>query len=76
MAIAFILINTEVASEEEVLNELKKIPEIEEVSLVYGIYDLIAKVKADTLENLKKVTTGGLRNISKIRSTMTMIAVE
>lgn len=76
MAIAFILINTEVASEEEVLEQLKELPEVEEVSLVYGIYDIICKVKADSLEELKKVTTGGMRNITKIRSTMTMIAVE
>lgn len=75
MATAFILINTHVAREEAVLEKLKDLPEIVSVSLVYGIYDIIAKVEADTLEELKKGVTGNLRSIPDIRSTMTMIAV-
>ncbi|MHA2091184.1 MAG: Lrp/AsnC family transcriptional regulator [Candidatus Kariarchaeaceae archaeon] len=76
MATAFILINTDVAAEEEVMEQLKQLPEVESVYLVYGIYDLIVKVKADNLDDLKKGVTGNLRGIEKIRSTMTMIAVE
>ena len=76
MATAFILINTDVSAEEEVMEELKQLPEVESVHLVYGIYDLIVKVRSDSLEQLKKGVTGSLRQIEKIRSTMTMIAVE
>ena len=76
MALAFILINTDVAAESEVMESLKDIPEVESVHLVYGIYDLIVKVRSDSLDRLKKGITGSLRNIPKIRSTMTMIAVE
>lgn len=76
IATAFVLINTDVAAEEEVLEELKRIPEIVQVNLVYGVYDIIAQVESDTLDNLKKGVTESLRGIKKIRSTMTMIAVE
>ncbi|MCY3410377.1 MAG: Lrp/AsnC ligand binding domain-containing protein [Candidatus Heimdallarchaeota archaeon] len=76
MATAFILINTHVAKEEAVLEKLKELPEIVSANLVYGIYDIIAKVKAENLEDLKKGVTGNLRAISEIRSTMTMISVE
>ncbi|MCH8908288.1 MAG: Lrp/AsnC ligand binding domain-containing protein [Candidatus Heimdallarchaeota archaeon] len=76
MATAFIVINTDVAAEEEVMEKLKELPEVETVHLVYGIYDLIVKVRADNLDDLKKGVTGNLRGIEKIRSTMTMIAVE
>ena len=76
MATALILINTEVASEEEVLEQLKKLPEVKEAHLVYGIYDLIAKVEADTLEELKQDVTKNLRGLDKVRSTMTMICVD
>ncbi|MHA2277783.1 MAG: Lrp/AsnC ligand binding domain-containing protein, partial [Candidatus Kariarchaeaceae archaeon] len=68
--------NTEVAAEEEVMEELKNLPEVETVHLVYGIYDLIVKVRADTSDELKKSITKNMRNVHKIRSTMTMIAVE
>ncbi len=76
MAVAFILINTEVAAEEEVMEELKKLPDVETVHLVYGIYDLIVKVRADSSDELKQSITRNMRNVDKIRSTMTMIAVE
>ncbi len=76
MATAYILINTEVAAEEEVLEKLKKLPEVKEAHLVYGIYDLIAKVEADTLEELKEDVTKHLRSLDKVRSTMTMICVD
>ncbi len=76
MATAFILINTDVACEEEVMEHLKTIPEVVSVHLVYGIYDLIVQIRADDLDTLKKGVTEHLRSIEKIRSTMTMIAVE
>lgn len=76
MATAYILINTEVASEEEVLEQLKQLSEVKEAHLVYGIYDLIAKVEADTLEELKQGVTKHLRGLEKVRSTMTMICVD
>ncbi len=76
MAVAFILINTEVAAEEEVMEELQKIPEVEIVHLVYGIYDLIVKIVANDPDTLKKSVSDKLRTIKKIRSTMTMIAVD
>ncbi len=75
MATAFILINTDVAAEESVMEKLKELPEVVTVHLVYGIYDLIVKVQADNLDDLKKGVTGDLRSVDGIRTTMTMIAV-
>ncbi len=45
MPTAFVLINTEIGAEEEVVNELKKIPYIKEAHVVYGVYDIVAKVE-------------------------------
>jgi len=46
MPIAFVLINTEIGSESEVLAALKKIDAVKESYMVYGVYDVVAKVKA------------------------------
>ncbi|MCG3221967.1 MAG: Lrp/AsnC ligand binding domain-containing protein, partial [Candidatus Heimdallarchaeota archaeon] len=43
---------------------------------VYGVYDLIAKIEADTMDELKKIVTENLRALENVRSTMTMICVE
>ena len=76
MPIAFVLINTEIGSEGEVLRELKKIEGVEEAYSVYGVYDVIAKVKADSMDKLKDIVTWRIRRFEKVRSTLTMIVIE
>ena len=44
---AFVLINVESGSEDEVLKELKKIEGVEEAYFSYGVYDLIIKVTGE-----------------------------
>jgi DNA-binding Lrp family transcriptional regulator len=73
MASAFILISTELGSETDVMKELKKIDETQEAHKVYGVYDIIARIEADTMENLKDVISLKVRRISMIRSTLTMM---
>ena len=73
---AFILINTEIGSEADVLKKLKKVEGINEVFLVYGTYDIIARVRADTMDKLKEIVTWRIRRLDKVRSTSTMIVVE
>ncbi|MCW4045840.1 MAG: Lrp/AsnC ligand binding domain-containing protein [Candidatus Bathyarchaeota archaeon] len=73
---AFVLINVESGSEDEVLKELKKIEGVEESYFSYGVYDLITKIKADTMEHLKDLVTHKIRALSKVRSTLTLIMME
>ena len=73
---AFVLINVESGSEDEVLKELKKIEGVEEAYFSYGVYDLITKIKADTMEKLKEMVTRQIRALTKVRSTLTLIMME
>jgi DNA-binding Lrp family transcriptional regulator len=76
MPTAFVLINTEIGSEADVLKDLKKVEGVEEANAVYGVYDIIARVKADTMDRLKEIVTWKVRRLDKVRSTLTMIVVE
>ena len=76
MPIAFVLVNAEIGGEEEVLKEIKKVEGVEEAHTVYGVYDIIVKIKAETMDRLKEVVTWHIRRINKVRSTLTMIVVE
>jgi len=76
MPVAFVLINAEIGSEGEVLGELKKIEGVKEAYFVYGVYDVIAKVEADSMDKLKELITWRIRRITKVRSTLTMIVIE
>lgn len=73
MATAFVMINTEIGSESEVLEELKAIPEINETYLVYGVYDIIARIETETMQELKDTMSLKIRRLDKVRSTLTMI---
>jgi len=76
MPMAFVLINAEIGSEEEVMKELKKVEGVVEAYVVYGVYDVVAKIRADTMDKLKDVVTWHVRRLNKVRSTLTMIVVE
>ena len=76
MPTTFVMINTETGSEKEVLDALRKIDAVKESYRVYGVYDIIAKVSADTMDNLKEIVTWKVRLINKLRTTITMILIE
>lgn len=70
---AYILLNVEIDSEEKIMDELKAIPEVKEAHQLYGVYDIIARVESDTMLNLKNAISSKIRQIEKVRSTLTMI---
>ncbi len=58
------------------VNQIRTIPNVIEVHVVFGVYDIVAIVEADTLEKVKETVTHRLRTLEKIRSTLTMIVVD
>ena len=73
---AFVLINVESGSEEEVLEQIKKIEGVEEAYYSYGVYDIITKIAADSMEKLRETVTRKVRTIGRVRSTLTLIMME
>jgi DNA-binding Lrp family transcriptional regulator len=76
MPLAFVLINAEIGSETAVLNILTQISHVTEAYVVFGVYDIVAKVEADTMARLKEVITYQIRRLDKVRSTLTMIVMD
>ena len=72
-ALAFVLMNVEIGLEKKMFDELKAIPEVKEVHLLHGVYDIIALIEADTMLNLKDAISRKIRRLEKVRSTLTMI---
>jgi DNA-binding Lrp family transcriptional regulator len=73
---AYVLINVESGFEDDVLRELKTIEGVDEAYFSYGVYDIITKVKAETMEMLKDMVTKRIRSLPKVRSTLTLILME
>jgi DNA-binding Lrp family transcriptional regulator len=76
MPMAYVLINTEPKHMERVVEALEKLDSVVEVFPVYGVYDVVAKVKADSMEKLKEIVTWKVRSLDEVRSTITMLIME
>ena len=73
---AFVMINVESGSEEDMLKQFKSLDNVEEAYVSYGVYDLILKVKADTMEELKETVTRKIRATNQVQSTLTLVMTE
>ena len=69
---AYILLNVEGGSEDNVLTQVKQVIGVEDAYVSYGVYDLIIKVKADTMQELKDAVTHKIRQIKQVQSTLTL----
>jgi len=73
---AYVLITTEAGAVGSVIESLKKFENVSETYMVYGVYDIVAEVTAETMDKLKEIVTWNLRSLDKVRSTLTMIVIE
>lgn len=74
MPMAYILISTE-EFDLQLMNTLRKIKGVEEAYPLYGVYDIIAKTRANTMDGIKEIHNK-IRRLQKIKQTLTMIAHE
>ena len=76
MPMAFVFMNIDTGGEQEVLKQLQGIPNVKEAHLVYGVYELVARIEAETMDKLKEIVTWKVRRLDKVRSTLTTIVME
>ncbi len=80
MPTAYVLLNSDLGSDESIIDEVKQILAEEdvmsEVQGVYGIYDIVLKLSSDDSEKLRAIITDKVRKISKVQSTLTMIVID
>lgn len=74
MPIAYVLAKVEAGQDQHVLSEVKKIEGVKQATPTYGLYDLHVEVSFDKMEELDKFIFEGIRRISGIKETATLIA--
>lgn len=72
---AFILVNVEPGAEEQALKQLKSIEGVEESCYLRRL-DLMVRVKANTMDELKDLVTHKIRTSKQVRSTLTLIMMD
>ena len=72
MPSAFVLVNTQLEAKRKVLEALRSIEEVEEAHLVRGVYDIIVRVRAETIDRLREIVTWNIKRLSKVKLAMVL----
>ena len=75
MAKAYVLINCDLGFEDKTISDIRKLEHVEEVAGTFGAYDIVAKIEAETAEQLRETVTWKIRKMDKVRSTLTLMEV-
>jgi len=76
MPVAFVLINADLDSEKYIIEQLNKLECVTNIDSVYGVYDIVIKIEANTMDEVKNIVSYNVRRINHVRSTLTMIVIE
>ena len=81
MPTSYILINSDLGTDESIITKIKDIladkKDIQyEIRGVYGVYDIVLKLSSDDIETLRSIITNKIRKITTVQSTLTMMVIE
>ena len=74
MPTSYVLINSDLGTDESIIVKIKEILEDEkeikyEIQGVYGVYDIILKLSSDSIDNLRSTITNRIRKLTSVQST-------
>ncbi len=75
MTKAFILIETVVGRNREMVTALKQLKGMKSVDIVTGPYDVIATIEVETLDDIDELVTSKIQLIPSIYRTLTCVAI-
>ena len=81
MPTAYVLINSDLGTDELIITKIKEILSAEKnveftTQGVYGIYDIVLKISSDNTDILRNIITYKIRKINNVQSTLSMMVVE
>ena len=81
MPTSYILINSDLGTDESIITKVKEILDGEksiqyEIQGVYGVFDIVLKLSSDDIDILRSTITNQIRKIASVQSTLTMMVIE
>ena len=76
MPTAYVLINCDFGFERDIIEKIKQVPGVVEVTYVFGVYDIIVRMSSNDIDELREIIKSDIRKINKVRSTITMIVTD
>ena len=75
MNISYVLVQSTIGHEMEVLSDLLKIDLIKEAKGTFGYYDILVKIEAPSEKEIERVITKNMRKVKNINSTTTLSVI-
>ena len=76
METAYVLVNCDLGSEDNIIEDLKHIESVKEVHRTFGAYDIIAKIENPDREKLRETIIWNIRKLEHVRSTLTLMGIQ
>ena len=76
MVSALVLVNTNLDYQEKVKESIKQIEGVEEAHALYGVYDLVVRIKAVSVDKLKEINTSRIKQVEGVTSLLTLMLVD
>ena len=75
MNIAYVLVQSTIGHEMEVLNDLLKLDLVKEAKGTFGYYDILAKIEATSEKEIEKIITKKIRKVKNVNTTTTLSVI-
>jgi DNA-binding Lrp family transcriptional regulator len=76
LPIAISFLRVQMGAIDRVHETLKQIPNVRDICVVYGNYDIVTQVEANSMSALKHLVTNTIRRLNDIRTTQTLIVMD
>ncbi len=76
MISAVVLVNTESNTQNAVLKSLRQVEEVEKAHALYGVYDILIKIKANSIDKVKEITKLRIKTIAGVKNSLTLMVIQ
>ena len=76
MAVGYVLVNVSPGNERNAFDSISSVESVKDVTMLFGDYDIIAKLEADNLGNIAKTVVEVIRQIPGVTDTKTLAGAE
>jgi DNA-binding Lrp family transcriptional regulator len=76
LPVSLVFVHAEIGEEASVLEALRNVEGFVEGFLLSGVYEVVVRIKADTLEKLREIIASRVRELDKVLSTNAFFVVE
>ena len=75
MNIAYVLVQSAIGHEMEVLSDLLKIEFVKEAKGTFGYYDVLVKIETGSEKEIEKIITKKIRKVKNVNTTTTLSVI-